>query len=478
MERIPDNGRPMDDLLREMEAFKEQDIRWRQGRNFAYVYFAGDQVLSDVQRAYMSFFSENGLNPSAFPSLRKMEAEVLDMTIDLFNGPSTARGSMTSGGTESILMAVKTARAWAESHHPEITQPEIVLPATAHPAFHKACYYFKLKAVVVPVGTDFRVRASDMAAAISDQPILLVGSAPADPQGVIDPIAEIGQIAKKRNILMHVDACVGGFMLPFLERAGYPIPTWDFRVEGVTSISADIHKYGYAAKGASTITYRTGELRKKQFYVYTPWSGGIYASPSMCGTRPGGAIAAAWAVLQLLGKNGYTDLAKNTMETALHLRKGIEDIKGVQVLTNPDMCLFALSSNTLDIYEVGDELTVRGWYLDRQQLPPSLHFTITAAHFGPEERILADLREAVQAAQKRSLRNLGKRLTIGTVKGLQKALPESTFKQLQNLAARFIKVDDSPRSAAMYGMMGSIENKGDLEPLVREFLDQLTQKPE
>lgn len=478
MEKIPEKGRSIGTLLTAMESMKSKDIRWREGRNFAYVYFAGDQVLSDVQKAYLAFFSENGLNPSAFPSLRRMEAEVLEMTAQLFHGPESARGSMTSGGTESILMAVKTARSWAKVHKPEIQQPEIVLPASAHPAFHKACYYFQLTPKIVPVEADFRVSAAAMESAIGPHTILLVASAPSYPHGVVDPIAEIGQVAKKHNLLFHVDACVGGFMLPFLEKAGFRVPEWDFRVPGVTSISADIHKYGYAAKGASTVTYRTGALRKHQFYVYTPWPGGIYASPSLCGTRPGGAIAAAWAVLQLLGQNGYTDLAQKTMETALALRKGIDAIEGVEVLGQPDMCLFALASETLDIYEVGDELTVRGWYLDRQQLPPSLHFTITAAHIGQENLILQDLQEAVEAARKSSWRSLGKKLGIHTLKGLQKALPETTFKQLQNLAARYIKVDDSPRSAAMYGMMGSIENKGDLEPLVLEFLDQLTQKPE
>ena len=469
---FPSAAIPKDSLLSQMQAMKTADAQWQSGKTFSYVYYAGDDILETVKEAYQLFFSENALNPSAFQSLRRMENEVIAMMVDLFNGPANGVGSMTSGGTESILMAVKTAREWMRQQHSDINTPEIVLPTTAHPAFHKACYYFGLKAIVVAVGADYRAVPATMEAAITERTAMLVGSAPSYPQGVVDPITEIAKIAQKHQRLCHVDACVGGMMLPFLKEAGYLIPAFDFGVPGVTSISADLHKYGYAAKGASVILYRTAELRKHQFYVYTPWSGGIYASPSIAGTRPGGAIAAAWAALQYIGKEGYIRLARECMETTQRFREGILSIDGLNILGKPDMTLLAIASDSLDVYELGDEMGLLGWSIDRQQAPPSLHLTITPAHTQQVESFLNDLRTCVAKVKKPSLGKASRKAQLGTVKLLKKVLPNHWISRMQQLAAKHSEVGGK-RSAAMYGMMGELKGSGDMEAMVKSFLDKL-----
>ena len=470
--RFPHKGMNKTDLLSEMQAMKHGDANWESGKVFSYVYFAGEEILKTVKDAYLLFFSENALNPTAFQSLRRMETEVIRMCAELLHGGEKAMGSMTSGGTESILMALKTARAWGQKMKPGIEVPEIILPATAHPAFHKACYYFGLKAVVVPVGEDFRAIPSEMEAAITPNTILLVGSAPSYPQGVMDPIEALGTLAKKHSLLCHVDACVGGFMLPFLQRLGYPIAPFDFEVEGVTSISADIHKYGYAAKGASVVLYRDAELRKLQFYVYTPWTGGIYASPTMTGTRPGGAIAAAWAALRFIGMEGYLEKAELCMQITQKMKEGILKIPGLEILSSPDMTILCLSSQVMDIYEIGDEMGVMGWSIDRQQLPPSLHLTITPAHEHMITAFLEDLKVATSKARKLTLGKLSKSLQLGTIKGLKKVLPESLLDKFQVFAAKHSALGGT-RSAAMYGMMGELQDTNNLDEMIREFLSRL-----
>jgi sphinganine-1-phosphate aldolase len=470
---LNEEGIRSDELLAELKRRKEQDIKWRSGKNFAYIYHPGDEVLEAVRSAYNLYFSENALNPSAFPSLRHLEREVVEMVGNLFGGKGTTSGSMTSGGTESILMAVKSARSWAKKHRPAIDQPEIVLSATAHPAFLKACHYFGMKPRIVPTGPDHRLDLQQFSEAISDQTVLLIGSAPSYPHGLMDPIQDIAQLAVKHEILCHVDACVGGFLLPFAKMEGYPIPPFDFQLEGVTSISADIHKYGYAAKGASVIIYRSSELHKAQFYIYTDWPGGIYASPSIQGTRPGGAIAGAWMALNYLGVAGYRKLARQTMETAMAFQKVAQDIPSLQVVGQPEMSLFALTSTAVDIYEVGDELATKGWYMDRQQLPPTLHFTITPAHTDLLEQWGLDLREAVKKAGRISLQKIGKQAQLGIVRGMKNVLSPATMARLQKWAGGRLSVTSSGRQAAMYGMLGELQGEGSLDELVETLLHRM-----
>lgn len=469
--QFPEKGMERAALLAQMKSMSANDADWRSGRNFAYVYFAGDEILDTVKEAFGMYFSENALNPTAFPSLRKMEAEVIGMAADLLGSNGSVTGSLTSGGTESILMACKAARTWGKKER-GIDQPEIILPENAHPAFHKACYYFGMTAKVAPVGTDFSAQPEVMEALISEQTVLIVGSAPSYPQGILDPIESIAAIAKKHDILCHVDACVGGFFLPFLKTFHTELPAFDFSIDGVTSMSADIHKYGYAAKGASVVLYKNATLRKHQFYVYTEWSGGIYGSPAIAGTRPGGAIAGAWAALNFIGKEGYIQLAQRTIAVREKLLESLADIPELKVFGKPDMSIVCLGSEVLDIYEVGDELSVMGWLIDRQQNPASLHLTLTPAHEKSIDEFVRDLHLAVQKAKKLSLNKIGNKLQVNTVKGLRKVLSESMFEKFQHYAAKYADVGGK-RSAAMYGMMGDLQASGNLDEMILEFLDKL-----
>jgi sphinganine-1-phosphate aldolase len=474
--KIPKNGKQKATILAEMEAVRRDDVQWRSGKAFSLVFKAGEEVTALLEEAYTAFFSENGLNPSAFPSLRKFETEVVGMTAALLGGGGEVAGSMTSGGTESILMAVKTARDWARAERPEIRAPEMVLPASAHPAFDKAAHYFDLKPVHVPLRPDFRADVEAARKALSSQTVLVVGSAPAYPHGVVDPITEMAAIAWEAGVLFHVDACVGGFMLPFVRRLGYPVPDFDFQVPGVTSISADLHKYGYAAKGASVILYRDKDLRRHQFFACTDWPGGIYASAAMSGTRPGGAIAAAWAILNFLGEAGYVAIAEEVMKTTRAIQEGIAAIQGVKVLSNPEMSVFAIGSDEMDIYAVGDEMSARGWHLDRQQFPPSLHLTIHHGHAGVAEAFLEDLAASVAKVRKPSWRKLSTGLMVSAARAAAEILPPTMRSQLTARAASLLGVKGAglpQRSAAMYGMIGSLPNRGDMKELVLDLLDNL-----
>jgi glutamate/tyrosine decarboxylase-like PLP-dependent enzyme len=481
MVTLPQTRTPAEKVLATMREAREQDVKWQEGKTWSLVYRTSDDVTELLKEAYTMFFSENGLNPTAFPSLKKFETEVVAMTASLLGGDEETVGNMTSGGTESILMAVKTAREWAQARNPAITTPEMILPETAHPAFEKAAHYFSVQPVHVPVEPDFRADVAATKAAVTPNTILIVGSAPSYPQGVVDPIVELAQIALEHDILCHADACVGGFMLPFVRKLGYPVPDFCFRVPGVTSISVDLHKYAYAAKGASVILYRTGDLRRHQFFVYTDWSGGIYASPTMAGTRPGGAIAAAWAIMNYLGQEGYLDIADTVMKTTAGLREGIGAIEGVEVLGDPAMSILAIGSDTVNVYEVGDELTARGWHLDRQQFPPSLHLTVTHAHAQVAQQFLADLERAVKRAKRFSLNKMANSLKVGLVRAATRLLPANLMSRLtaRSSSVTGLKGARLPkRSAAMYGMMASLPNRGDLNELVLDVLDSMTRLEE
>lgn len=477
MASLPAKRTPANQVLAALRQVREHDVKWRQGKTWSLVYHVDDGVTDLLKAAYTTFFSENGLNPMAFPSLKQFEAEVVAMTAGLLGGDDQTVGNMTSGGTESLLMAVKTARDWARANKPGVGQPEMILPATAHPAFDKAAHYFGVKPVRIPVGADFRADVEAARGAVTPDTILIVGSAPSYPQGVVDPVGELAQIAHEQGILCHVDACVGGFMLPFVRRLGYPVPEFDFCLPGVTSMSADLHKYAYAAKGASVILYRSRALRRHQFFVTTDWSGGIYASPTMAGTRPAGPIAAAWAIMHHLGEEGYLEIADTVMQTVTKLRQGIASIEGVKVLGEPAMSILALGSDALNVYEIGDELTLRGWHMDRQQNPPSLHLTVTYAHAPVADRFLEDLEAAVARVKRFSLNRLANSTKVGLVRAAARLLPAEVMSALTARSSSMTGLKGAAlprRSAAMYGMMASLPNRGDLNELVLDVLDQLT----
>jgi glutamate/tyrosine decarboxylase-like PLP-dependent enzyme len=426
------------------------------------------------------YFSENGLNPTAFPSLRKFETEVVAMTASLLGGGPRTVGNMTTGGTESIMMAVKTARDWGVKERGVRGTPEMVLPVSAHPAFEKAAHYFGLKPIHIPVDRGYRADVAAARRAITRRTVLLVGSAPSYPQGVVDPIVELAALARERGVLCHVDACVGGMMLPFVRQLGYEVPPFDFRIPGVTSLSVDLHKYGYAAKGASVILYRDPELRRLQYFAYTDWPGGIYVSPTMTGTRPGGAIAAAWAIMHRLGREGYRAIAQEVMEATRQIQAGVATIDGITVLGKPQMSVMALASSSkeIDIYEVGDLMSQRGWHMDRQQFPASLHLTVNRGHLPSVDRFLGDLRRAAAGARKEPLKRALDRSAITLASTAARVLPGRVVSKLTAAVGARMGIGDGAqlpqKSAAMYGMMAALPNRGDLHEVVIDILDRMT----
>ena len=376
---MPQKGLPRGEVMQQLMHMKEGDQDWRGGRVFSLVYSAGDDVHELLQDGLSLYSAENGLNVLAFPSIGTMQHDIVSITATLLGADDPASGGgvegyLTSGGTESLLQAVKTARDVARQDR-GIRFPRVVAAESAHAAFTKAADYFDVELIRVPVGPDFRVDIDAMADACTDTTIMVVGSAPTYPQGVVDPITDIAALASERGILCHVDACMGGFLLPFLTRLGRFTEPFDFRVPGVTSISADVHKYGYASKGVSVILYRTHDLARHQVLATADWLGGFYASTAMAGTRPAGPIAAAWAALMHIGIDGYLELTRTAHDAALALRAGIESIDGLAVRGDPRATVIAFGAQdpaSLDIFAVGERLHAEGWYLDRQHRPDSL----------------------------------------------------------------------------------------------------------
>jgi sphinganine-1-phosphate aldolase len=469
---FPKSGQPKADILASMRRARDHDAQWQNGRVFGLVYHISDEIDDLLKEAYTMFFSENGLNPTAFPSLSKFENEIIAMASNLLGGDDKVAGTMTSGGTESLLMAVKTARDYARAKW-AIKDPEIVMPTTAHPAFDKAGEYFGVRIIHVPVRDDFRADVESMRRAITNNTIMLVGSAPSYPHGVVDPIRELAALAQERGILFHTDACVGGFMLPFVRKLGYPIPDFDFNVPGVTSISADLHKYAYAAKPASIVLYRTSELRRQQTCVSTDWPGGIYPSAGMAGSRPGGPVAAAWALLNYLGEEGYLNITAVVMQTAKTLQDGVNAIPGLKVLSDPEMSVFAIASDSMDVYAIADELALRGWHLDRQHFPPSLHVTVNYVHAQVAGDFLKDLTEAAGTVSRPGLRKTATKFLVKAANVLTRVLPEDLVSNLMNKASSLLGGGGGlpSRMAPMYGLIGSLPNRGDLKELVLDLLD-------
>ncbi len=376
---FPAKGRPSGELLDEMRAERRGDLDWRGGKAFSLVYNTDDPELEALQAAVAEMFlHENALNPFRYATLLRMEAEVIGMTRSLFGAGA---GSLSSGGTESIFLAVQTARDHARAKG--IMNPELVCARTAHPAFAKACKYLDVTQRFTEVTEDGRADPDAIATAINANTAVLVASAPGYPFGVIDPVVDIAAIASERDLLCHVDACLGGWLLPFWERLGEDVPPWDFRVEGVTSLSADIHKYGYCFKGISTITYRDRDLYQRQVFMYDEWPGGLYASASSAGTRPAPPIAGAWATIAHLGEEGYMRLASRVLEATRGFRAGVDAVDGVRAAPVPDMSVFQIASDpdsevAVDMEAVGDRMDERGWNMDRQQ--GGLHVMLSPGH--------------------------------------------------------------------------------------------------
>ena len=396
--RLPEKGVPRAELLAEMQQKKTQDADWKGARTFSLVYPANDDVddlLADANNLYLY---ENALNPLRFPSLRQMELDVVDMTAGLLHAPEGYGGCMTSGGTESIVMAVLAARERAKAER-GVTNPTLVAPYSAHPAFAKAAKYGGLELVQVPLDAAHRADVSAAERLIDERTALVVGSAPNYPFGTADPIPELAALAQARGISFHTDSCLGSFLFPFWERLGEPVPRFDFRVDGVTTLSADVHKYGYATKGASVVLHRDEEhLKRYQRFLYTGWPGGLYLSFAMAGARPAAPIAAAWAVLRYLGEAGYVELAAQIRDAVRAFQAGIQEIPGMHIVGEPVMSVFAFTSDAADPFAIAERMEERGWCLDRQNDPDAMHMMVSPRHLTIVDEFLADLRWAAAHA--------------------------------------------------------------------------------
>lgn len=437
--RLPENGRSPQSILNEISALKgEEEAAWRQGYVSGAIYHGDPDHIEFLNQVYALHSQSNPLHADVWPSATKFEAEIVSMTADMLGSRFTADeivGAVSSGGTESILLAMKTYRDWARRTK-GITRPEIVAPVTAHAAFDKAAHYFGLKLVSVPVDDDCRADLAAVEAAINKNTIALVGSAPAYPHGVIDPIADLAGLALRHGLGCHVDACLGGFVLPWADKLGYETPPFDFRLPGVTSMSADTHKYGYAAKGTSVVLYRGRELRRFQYYTITEWPGGLYFSPTIAGSRPGGLSAACWAAMVTLGEEGYMEATRRILETAVLIKKAIRRIPDLRILGDP-LWVIAFTSDDLNIYQVMEQLGHRGWSLNGLHKPPAVHLAITLRHTQPgvAERFVSDLEEA----------------------------------------AAYVKAhpDEVGATAPVYGMAATIPMRGMVSDLLERYIDTL-----
>ncbi|MBB4683349.1 pyridoxal phosphate-dependent decarboxylase family protein [Amycolatopsis jiangsuensis] len=393
----------MTGVLARLRELRAGDLPTHGGRTLAYVYDSGLSEVDEVAAAAHALASSaNGLDPTAFPSLLRMENDLVACASKLLGGTAETVGAITSGGTESCLLAVLAAR----DARPEVGSPSIVLPETAHAAFHKAAHLFGLRKVVVPVDPEtFRAVPSAMADAIDESTVLMVASAPSYAHGVVDPIPEIAAAAASAGVRMHVDACIGGWVLPYFAKLGAEVPLFDFRVPGVTSISVDLHKYAYCAKGVSVLLHANAELRRTHYFASAAWPGYTMLNPTLQSTRSGGPLAAAWAVVHHLGEDGYLRLAEVTREAVGRIRSGVAAIDGLRVLGDPSSTLIAFTAENdgFDLFTVADEMKVRGWYVQPQfahgSSPLNLHLTVTAANHGSEAEFLADLSASVAAAR-------------------------------------------------------------------------------
>jgi len=400
---MPAKGETRKNVIATLREMQQSDLPIGDGHAFGFIYSAGEAVDEIKKAAVTMAMGANGLDPTMFPSLRQLENEVLDIARDHLNGDEKVVGSFTSGGTESLLLAVKTARDHARATRPELTRPTMLLPETAHSSFHKAAAYFDVEAIEVTVDPEtFAADVDDMRSKIDERTILLAASSPGYAHGVIDPIEAIGQLALEHDLLFHVDGCIGAFLLPYLERLGDDVPLFDFRVPGVSSISMDLHKFAYAPKGASVVLYRDAELRRHQYFACAAWSGYSVVNSTIQSTKSAGPLAGAWAVMRFLGDEGYLKIAAELRKGTTALVDGLRAIEGLKVLGEPQMGLVAVTAADgveLPIFRLADRMQERGWYVQPQlgyrNSPPNLHFQIEPSNAGKVGEMLVVLAEEV-----------------------------------------------------------------------------------
>ncbi len=477
---LPPHGSPTDDVLAELAAFKDDDISWGDGKVMTNVFLGTDEGRRVAEEAYTMFLWENALDPTAIASLPRLEREIVAMASGHLGGDDDVVGSFTSGGTESCMLAVKTARDRARELRPDIARPKIVIPATGHPAFHKGCDYFGVDAVVTAVDPETgRADVDAIADAIDDRTVLVVASACSFPHGSVDPIREIGEVTGRRDVLFHVDGCIGGFLLPLWRELGAPITDFDFTVPGVTSMSMDFHKYALCAKGASIILYRDAELRRHQFFTYSGWPGYVVVNSTIQSSKSGGPIAAAWATLRHYGMDGYVDVARSLKQGTDRAIEIIESIPELYVVGSPEVCVFAMGSDSesVDILAVSAAMEAKGWHmypqLSSHGLPASLHVSLLPWNVEHIEEWGTDLVAAVEQVA----------ASVGEAGGLAAMVAEI---DVENLSIDEIEglMDMAGIDAhALGGDMTEVNHLLDDLPadvtdrVLKVFLDQLTKPP-
>lgn len=395
--KIPQQGRTRDEVFEQLETFTEHDYDWRTGKCYAYTFDAGDEAEKVAKDAFMRFMSKNALDPTFFPSVLELENRVVAMCAAHLGGDADTAGTFTSGGTESIILAVKTARDYFRANRPDITAPEMILPVTAHAAFHKAAHYLDVKVVLADVNPDtFRVEAETVRRLITPSTVLLVGSASCYAYGTVDPIGELGRLALDHGLLLHVDGCIGGFVLPFLKDMGADIPDFDLSVPGVTSISMDLHKYAYAPKGSSVVLHKSADLRRHQIFACATWTGYTIVNTSVQSTKGAGPMAGSWAVLNFIGQRGYKEIAQNLWDTTVQLKEGIAAIPQLRLLGDSDMPLIAFTSDTLNVFHIIDTMNAKGWHIQAQlkyeHHTECIHLSVNPSNVEHTDAMLRDLR--------------------------------------------------------------------------------------
>ncbi|MCE2393707.1 aspartate aminotransferase family protein [Candidatus Poribacteria bacterium] len=398
---LPLHGHNWEKVKAEMEVAQKNDSPWYNEHMFiGGSYFGGEDVVEVANEAYQMYINYNALYATkVFPSLVRYETDIVGALLEMMNAPMGASGSITTGGTESLIMAVKTAHAWAHDHRPGATPAEIVVPHAAHPAFDKTAHLMGIKAVRMTQSPDFRADIKAMERAINDNTIMLTASAPSYPFGVTDSISEIATLAERHGLWLHVDACHGGFIFPFARTLGYSIPDYDFAVPGVTSISVDVHKLGYANKGVSALLLHDASLETYQRYTFEDWPSGVYSTQNLMGSRSGGGLASAWAVLNYLGEAGYLERVGKILDTREQFLDGIRRINGLEIWGEPEAYLIAFGSNAFDIFAVDEGMVERGWLSSRLLDPPAIHLFLDMSHTSIVAGYLHDLTEVVNAVK-------------------------------------------------------------------------------
>ncbi|KAM4591606.1 sphingosine-1-phosphate lyase 1 isoform 1-T1 [Odontesthes bonariensis] len=423
---LPSKGLTQDQVMEKIKEYQTlNEVQWETGCVSGAVYWGDESLTKLLVKVYGDFAWSNPLHPDIFPGVRKMEAEVVRMSCTLFHGGPNSCGTVTSGGTESILMACKAYRDMA--YERGVKYPEILAPVSVHAAFDKAAHYFGMKLVHVPLDKEtMKVDVKAMKRAIGKNTAMLVCSAPQFPHGIMDPIEEVAKLAVRYNLPLHVDACLGGYLIVFMAKAGYKLAPFDFRVKGVTSISADTHKYGYAPKGSSVILYSDKKYRQYQYFVAPDWQGGIYASPSVAGSRPGGIIAACWATMMHMGENRYVDATRKIISTACKIKTELRKVKGVFVFGDPEVSVVAIGSDVFDIFRLSNALTTKGWNLNTLQYPSSIHICCTLLHTqqGIAERFIRDIKEQVAIIMKNPKE---KTTGMGAIYGMAQSIPDRSM---------------------------------------------------